>query len=51
LSKAHFTTFADVQAHSTASAGGALIALDSSSSLLLSGVTLGQLHATNFVFA
>ena len=51
LSKAHFTSFADVQAHSAASAGGALIALDSSSSLLLSGVTLGQLHATNFVFA
>ena len=51
LSKAHFTSFADVQAHSAASPGGALIALDGSSSLLLSGVTLGQLHATNFVFA
>ena len=51
LSKAKFGTFADVQAHSIASAGGTLLTLDSSSSVLLSGVAPGQLHNTNFVFA
>jgi hypothetical protein len=51
LSKAHFTGFADVQAHTVASAGGFLLALDNSSSLLLSGVAPGQLHTTNFIFS
>ena len=51
LSKANFAAFADVQANFVAAAGGTLLALDGSSSLLLSGVTPEQLHATNFVFA
>ena len=51
LSKANFAAFADVQANFVASAGGALLALDGSSSLLLAGVTPGQLHGTNFAFA
>jgi hypothetical protein len=51
LSKARLANFADVQAHSVSSASGALFALDSSRSLLLAGVSPGQLHATNFVFS
>ena len=51
LSKAQLASFADVQAHGVSSASGALFALDSSRSLLLTGVSPGQLHATNFVFS
>jgi FG-GAP-like repeat len=51
LSKVNFGTFAAVQANIAATAGGALLSLDGSSSLLLSGVAPGQLNAANFVFA
>jgi hypothetical protein len=49
LSSALFADFAAVQAATTATAGGALIALDHSSSLLLAGVDPTSLHASNFV--
>ena len=51
LSKATFASFADVQANTSTSAGGALINLDGSSTLLISGIAPGQLHAANFAFA
>ena len=50
LNKANFANFADLQAHSTASGGGTLIALDSASSLLIQGVQPSDLHNSNFVF-
>jgi hypothetical protein len=50
FSKANFANFADLQAHSTASGGGTLIALDSASSLLIQGVQPSDLHNSNFVF-
>ena len=50
LSKANFANFADLQAHSTASGGSTLIALDSASSLLIQGVQPSDLHSSNFVF-
>ena len=51
LSKAKFASVADVQANLVASGGGALLALDGSSALLLSGMAPGQLNATNIVLA
>ena len=50
FSKANFANFADLQAHSAASGGGTLIALDSASSLLIQGVQPSDLHNSNFVF-
>ena len=50
LSKANFANFVDLQAHSTATGGGTLIALDSASSLLIQGVQPGDLHNSNFIF-
>ena len=50
LSNANFANFADLQAHSTASGGNTLIALDSASSLLIQGVQPSDLHNSNFVF-
>jgi hypothetical protein len=51
LSKANLADFADLQAHSTGSGAGTLIALDSASSLLIQGVQPSDLHSSNFVFA
>ena len=51
LSHAQFANFAAVQNAATATSGGTQIALDSSSSLLLSGVGLSSLHASNFALA
>jgi hypothetical protein len=51
LSKTNFGALAAVQANIVASAGGALLTLDGSSSLLLSGVAPGQLQGTNFVLS
>ena len=50
LSKANFADFADLQTHSTASGGSTLIALDSTSSLLIQGVQPSGLHSSNFAF-
>ena len=50
LSLAKFANFAAVQAHSTASGGGTLIALDGSSSLTIQGVAPGSLTANDFRF-
>jgi hypothetical protein len=50
LSKANFSSFADLQAHSTASGGSTLIALNSASSILIQGVQPSALHSSNFVF-
>jgi len=50
FSKANFANFADLRAHSTASGGSTLIALDSTSSLLIQGVQPSDLHNSNFVF-
>ena len=50
LSKANLADFADLQAHSTGSGAGTLIALDSTSSLLVQGVQPSDLHSSNFVF-
>ena len=50
LSKANFPDFADLQAHSTASGGSTLIALDSTSSLLIQGVQPSDLQSSNFAF-
>jgi hypothetical protein len=50
LSKANFANFADLQAHSTASGGSTLIALDGTSSLLIQSVQPGDLHNSNFIF-
>ena len=50
LSKANFANFADVQAHSTASGGSTVIALDSTTSLLIQGVQPSDLHNSNFMF-
>jgi hypothetical protein len=50
LSKANFANFADLQAHSAASGGSTLIALDGASSLLIQGVQPSDLHNSNFVF-
>jgi hypothetical protein len=51
LSKASFPDFGTVLAHSAASGGGTLIALDSSSTLLIQGISPTDLHGSNFVFA
>jgi hypothetical protein len=51
LSKVSFPDFATVQAHSTASSGGTLIALDPTSTLLIQGVSPANLHSSDFVFA
>ncbi|WP_428490228.1 beta strand repeat-containing protein [Rhodopila sp.] len=48
LSAATFGSFAAVQNATSASGGGAVIRLDNNSSLLLSGVDRGSLHASNF---
>ena len=48
LNGARFGSFAAVQAATTSTVAGALIQLDSSSSLLLAGVGAGSLHASNF---
>ena len=48
LSKGLFPSFNDVQAHTTASGGGAFIDLGGSSSLLLQGVSPDNLRASNF---
>jgi hypothetical protein len=50
LSKANFANFAELQAHSTASGGSTVIALDSASSLLIQGAQPSDLHNSNFVF-
>jgi hypothetical protein len=50
FSKATFANLADLQAHSTASGDGTLIALDSASSLLIQGVQPSDLLNSNFVF-
>ena len=50
LSKVNFANFADLQAHSTATGGSTLIALDGASSLLIQGVQPSDLHNSNFVF-
>jgi len=50
LSKVNFANIADLQAHSTASGGSTLIALDGASSLLIQGVQPSDLHDSNFVF-
>ena len=50
LSKANVANLADLEAHSTASGGSTLIALDSASSLLIQGVQPSDLHSSNFVF-
>lgn len=47
---ASFSGFAAVQAHSTASGGGTLIALDGSASLLIQGIAPSALAAANFKF-
>jgi hypothetical protein len=51
FSKAQFASFAEVQAATTAVAGGAAIDLGGGSSLLLPGVDPGALHASNFALA
>jgi hypothetical protein len=51
LSSAQFASFADVQAATTVTPGGAMINLGNSSSLLLSGVDPSSLHASNFALA
>ena len=51
FSKAQFASFADVQAATSAVAGGAMINLGNGSSLLLPGVETGSLHASNFALA
>jgi hypothetical protein len=48
LSKTLFPTFTDLQAHTSASAGGVLIDLGNGSSLLLQGVSPNSLHTSNF---
>ncbi len=48
LSSALFGSFGDVQAATSATAGGALINLGNSASLFLAGVDPGSLHASNF---
>ena len=50
LSLAKFAGFSAVQAHSTNSAGGTLIALDANASLLVQGVLPASLTAGDFVF-
>ena len=50
LSLAKFAGFSAVQAHSTASGGGTLIALDANTSLLVQGVLPASLTAGDFVF-
>jgi hypothetical protein len=50
FSKADFANYADLQAHSTATGGGTLIALDSAGSLLIQGVRPSELHSSNFMF-
>ena len=50
FSKADFGNFADLQAHSTATGGGTLIALNSAGSLLIQGVQPSDLQSSNFVF-
>jgi phospholipase/lecithinase/hemolysin len=51
LSKASFSDFASVQAHSTGSGGGTLITLDPTSTLLVQGIAPTDLHSSNFAFA
>ena len=51
FSKAQFASFADVQAATTAVAGGAMINLGHGSSLLLAGVNPTSLHASDFALA
>jgi len=51
FSKTQFTSFADVQAATTATAGGAMINLGNGSSLLLPGVNPASLHASGFFLA
>jgi Ca2+-binding RTX toxin-like protein len=51
LPGAQFTSFAAVQAATTATAGGAVIHLGASTSLLLAGVDATTLHASNFALA
>ncbi len=51
LPGAQFAGFAAVQAAITATAGGAMINLGNSTSLLLSGVDATTLHASNFALA
>src|SRR3984885_1871858 len=51
FSKAQFTSFADVQAATSAVSGGAMINLGNGSSLVLPGVEAGSLHASNIALA
>ena len=51
FSKAQFASFADVQAATTATAGGAMINLGNGSSLSLPGVNPASLHASDFALA
>jgi hypothetical protein len=44
-------TFAAVQSHETASAGGTLISFGASESIFLGGIAPSSLHASNFAFA
>jgi hypothetical protein len=48
FSKAQFASFTDVQAATSATSGGSMISLHDGSSLLLTGVDAGSLHASNF---
>jgi len=50
LSKANFVDLADLEAHSSTSSGGTLVALDGASSLLIQGVQPSDLNSSNFVF-
>jgi hypothetical protein len=51
FSKAQFASFTDMQAATTAMAGGAMINLGNGSSLLLPGVDPISLHASDFALA
>jgi hypothetical protein len=51
LSKAQFASFTQVQAVTSAIAGGAMINLGHGNSVLLPGVNPASLHAGDFAFA
>jgi hypothetical protein len=51
FSKGQFASFTDVQAATSAIAGGAMINLGNGSLLLLPGVDAGSLRAGNFALA
>ena len=51
LSSGMFGSFAAVEAATSSTAGGAMIHLGNSTSLLLAGVDMASLHASNFALA